>query len=184
MDSFGDIFRRSSRPSMSGFTVLATGNRRQNEKERWVANALRRESVQLRRRLRILGLQQQRELARVRWAQLELTRTLDRLRDHRPSVQHAVTQPDVSSVRLGPLRIQEQLPEQSCCPNHIVCSSCNLRLRLADVLLHRFTPALWTMYCHPLHKACSGDSVYHIPSFVERRNLATVNNSLRYLPFL
>ncbi|KAB5542326.1 hypothetical protein PHYPO_G00090370 [Pangasianodon hypophthalmus] len=169
---------------MSGFTVLASGNRRHNEKERWVANALRHESVQLHQRLRILGLQQQRELARVRWAQLELTRTLDRLRSHRPSIQHALTQPGTSSIRLRPLHLHKQLPMQSCCPNHIVCSSCNLRLRLADVLLHRFTPALWTMYCPPLPNACSGNSVYSMPSFVEQRNLSTMNNSLRYLPFL
>lgn len=149
-----------------------------------MANALRHESVQLRRRLWILGLQQQRELARFQWAQLELTRTLDRLKSHRPSIQHALTQPGTSSIRPKPLHLHEQLPVQSCCPNHIVCSSCNLRLRLADVLLHRFTPALWTMYCHPLPNASSGDSVYYMPSFVKQRNLSTVNNSLRYLPFL
>lgn len=152
--------------------------------ERWVANALRHESIQLHKRLQILGLQQQRELARVQWAQLELTRTLDRLRGQRPSKRHALTKPGISSIRLRPHHLHKQLPVQSCCPNHIVCSSCNLRLRLADVLLHRFTPALWTMYCHPLPKACSGDSVYCMPRFVEQRNLATVNNSLRYLPFL
>lgn len=149
-----------------------------------MANALRHETVQLHRRLRILGLQQQRKLARVRWAQLELTRTLDRLRSPRPSIQHALTQSDTSSIRLRPFHLHKQLPMQSCCPNHIVCSSCNLRLRLADVLLHRFTPGLWTMYCHPPSNASSGDNVYCMPSFVERRNLSTMNNSLRYLPFL
>lgn len=152
--------------------------------ERWVANTLRHESGQLRRRLKILGLQWQRELARFQWAQLELTRTLDHLKSHRPSIQHTLTQPGPPSIRLKSLRLREQPPMQSCCPNHIVCSSCNLQLRLADVLLHRFTLALWTMYCHPLPNACSGDSVYYMPSFVKRRNLSTVNNSLRYLPFL
>ncbi|KAF5908339.1 uncharacterized protein DAT39_001878 [Clarias magur] len=174
------IYRGSSRPSMSDFT----GNRRHNERERWVANALRHESVQLHRRLRILGLQQRRELARVRWAQLELTRTLDRLRNHRQSIQHALTSSGTSSIRLSPLRLHEQLPMQSCCPNHIVCSSCNLRLRLADVHLRRFTPALWTMYSHPLHDACSGESAYCMPSFVEQKKLSTMNQSLRYLPFV
>lgn len=118
-------------------------------------NVLRYESVQLRPRLRIVGLQQQRDLARIQRAQLELTKTLGRLRSRRPSIQHALTSPGTSSVRLKPLRMDKQLPMQSCCPNHIVCSSCNLQLKLADVLLHRFTLALWTIYCHPSPNVCS-----------------------------
>ncbi|KAL7882634.1 hypothetical protein SRHO_G00002920 [Serrasalmus rhombeus] len=172
---------------MSGFTALTKGKKRLNEKERWVANAVRLESIQLCRRLHFLGLQHQRELARVHGAQLELRQALDRLRGHGPSSHPSLARPAATSTGLTPLRTRGQMAIQSCCPNHIVCSSCNLRLRLADTLTRRFTPGLWTMYCQPLPTVCAGSGqsgVYRIPSIVERRNLSTMDNSLRYLPFL
>lgn len=155
--------------------------------ERWVANAVRLESIHLCRRLRFLGLQHQRELARVHGAQLELRKALDRLRSHGPSARPVLTRPAGPSTGPAPLLPRGQLAAQSCCPNHIVCSSCNLRLRLADALTHRFTPSLWTMYRQSTPAACSGHGqagVYCMPSFMERRNLSVLDNSLRYLPFV
>ncbi|KAG9280284.1 hypothetical protein AMEX_G2972 [Astyanax mexicanus] len=172
---------------MPGITTLTTGTRRSNEKERFLANALRMESLHLCRRLRLLGLQHQRELARVSGAQLELRKALDRLKDHGPPSHPALTRPAATSTDLNPLCPRGQPVVQSCCPNHIVCSNCNLRLRLADQLTRRFTPGLWTMYCQPLITSCPGDvqpSSYRMPKFMERRNISTLDKSLRYLPFL
>lgn len=152
--------------------------------ERWVSNALRYESLQLQRQLRLIGLQQQKELTRVRLAKQELTRTLDHFKEFGLPNLSVLTQPGTNHNR--PLCPGGHLPLHWCCPNRIVCSSCNLRLRLMDTMTRRFTPSLWTMYCNDLPPSSSGDtqySVYHMPSFVKRRNLSTMN-TLGYLPFL
>lgn len=151
--------------------------------ERSLANALRRETLKLDRTLRCLGLQYQRELAGFRNVQIEVQRMLERL-----DGASAVAAPRLPLIRgIIPPRcpsLNSQKPAlQSCCPNHIVCSTCNLRLRLADSVTRRFTPGLWTMYSHhnntPTH-----DGHYHMPSFVKQRNLSASDNSLRYLPFM
>ncbi|XP_076861204.1 uncharacterized protein LOC143514192 isoform X2 [Brachyhypopomus gauderio] len=156
---------------------MATGSRRRNDKGRWVATVTRHESLRLCERLRVLRLQHQRELARVCRAQLELQGTLERLSRPGPPARPAPSLSRPVPVGVVPPRRRVQ----PCCPNHIVCSSCNLRLRLADSLTRRFTPGLWTMYCRSEDGA---SRVYPMPPFVERRNLSISDNSLRYLPFV
>ncbi|KAJ8006837.1 hypothetical protein DPEC_G00111370 [Dallia pectoralis] len=99
----------------------------------------------------------------------------------RSTAVHATTGP----ANLGLLHTSKPLPPKHCCPNHIVCSTCNLRLRLADKVTHRFTPSLWTMYCYPPSESVHrGASSYLMPSFVACRKISASENSLRYLPFM
>lgn len=151
--------------------------------ERSLANALRRESLKLDRTLRGLGLQYQQELAGFRSVQMEVQRALERLDGASAVVAPRLPLIHGSPARCSSLRSQTPRPLQSCCPNHIVCSTCNLRLRLADSVTRRFTPSLWTMYNHPPN-APIRDGHYRMPSFVKQRNLSASDNSLRYLPFM
>lgn len=157
-----------------------------------LANALRRENIQLDRSLRALSLQHQRKLAGVCGAQLELRRALDKLNGpHRgvnghigSGMQSAFTHSFTSTPGTLLIRAPPITPKP-CCPNHILCSICNLRLRLADSALRRFTPSLWTMYSRPLSESGPSQvSTYRMPSFVEHRNLSATDNSIRYLPFM
>lgn len=154
--------------------------------ERSLANAQRRQSMQLERTLHALDMQYQRELAGVQSVQQELRRTLDRLVGKSAVKRPTLTLPSTSPTSLSSPNQPKQAPLQSCCPNHIVCSSCNLRLRLADTLTRRFTPSLWTMYTCPVTSFHSGETfkVYYMPGFVQQRSLSISDNSLRYLPFL
>lgn len=148
--------------------------------ERFLANAQRRQSMELERTLHALDVQHRRDLAGVQDAQKELKRSLDRFSDRHVVKRFSVALPSKSSNYSNQ---PKQTPYQPCCPNHIVCSSCNLRLRLADTLTHRFTPSLWTMYTCPMASFCSGE-MYYIPRFVQQRNLSISDISLRYLPFM
>ncbi len=150
--------------------------------ERSLANAQRRQSLQLERTLHALNVRYQQELAGVQGAQQELRRSLDRLKE-RSDIKRSVLSLPPTSKNHSSSNQTKQTPSQSCCPNHIVCSSCNLRLRLADTLARRFTPSLWTMYTCPLTSFHSGE-IYYMPRFVQQRNLSTSDNSLRYLPFM
>lgn len=154
--------------------------------ERSLANAQRRQSMQLERTLHALDMQYQRELARVQGAQQELRRSLDRLGARSAVNRPTLALPSISPTSLSSSNQPKQASLQSCCPNHIVCSSCNLRLRLADTLTRRFTPSLWTMYTCPLASFHSGETlkVYYMPGFIQQRILSMSDNSLRYLPFM
>lgn len=150
--------------------------------EHSLANAQRRQSLQLERTLHALNVQYQRELAGVQGAQQELRRSLDRLRE-RSAIKRPVLALPPTSKNHSSSNQTKQTPSQSCCPNHVVCSSCNLRLRLADALTRRFTPSLWTMYTCPL-TSFQSEEIYYMPRFVQQRNLSISDNSLRYLPFM
>ena len=158
--------------------------------DRSLANALRRESLQLDRTLRSMVLQYQRELSGVCGAQLELRKTLDKLGGPQRAQVHLgkSTTGHTSTPSPGTLqpRGSGMAHTKPCCPNHIVCSTCNLRLRLADTVTRQFTPSLWTMYCRPVSKHGPGEAcmVYRMPSFVEHRHLSVSDNSIRYLPFI
>lgn len=150
--------------------------------ERSLANAQRRQSLQLERTLHALDVQYQRELAGVQGAQQQLRQSLDWLGERSATKRPTLALPTTSKNHSSSNQ-PKKTASQSCCPNHIVCSSCNLRLRLADALTRRFTPSLWTMYTCPLTSFHSGE-IYYMPRFVQQRNLSVSDNSLRYLPFM
>ncbi|KTG37620.1 hypothetical protein cypCar_00004992, partial [Cyprinus carpio] len=178
------ILLSSSLPDERGMSSFISLSRRKrhNERERSLANAQRRQSLQLERTLHALDVQYQRELAGVQGAQQQLRRSLDRLGERSATKRPTLALPTTSKNHSSSNQ-PKKTASQSCCPNHIVCSSCNLRLRLADALTRRFTPSLWTMYTCPLTSFHSGE-IYYMPRFVQQRYLSVSDNSLRYLPFM
>ncbi|KAK1168911.1 hypothetical protein AOXY_G9804 [Acipenser oxyrinchus oxyrinchus] len=172
--------------------------KRHSEKEKLLVNAVRRENLQLDRTIRYLNLQCKKELANMTMAQLELRKSLERLTSRQESQESVSSRaPGKKAMTFlhsfagrGPDRSQHE----HYCPNHILCSKCNLRMRLADTITRQFTPSLWTMYSNvsvvsfdkplPYSMQTHRPEAYRIPSFVVHRHLSATENSLRYLPFI